>query len=228
MSDAYVTTDRLVSADSNVYDRGLDTAIALSVVGFTLGLVTLVNLVSPGASGGSLTTAMGTLLAVVLGGIGTVGLASSTNVVPVTSQRVRGIGLGLVVSTVALTALAATLPVTMATLLGTVLLAEALAITVAGVTSRLEIVDTEPNMSAGLLSGVALGAIGGVLASEHGERGGADGDGHRGRDDGPTRVARSFVGVVASGGVGERVVGALGGGAVGGHGRSRTCSGGAR
>ncbi|MDT3433486.1 phosphate ABC transporter permease PstA [Haloarcula sp. 1CSR25-25] len=160
MSDAYATTDRLVSADSNVYDRGLDTAIALSVVGFTLGLVTLVNLVPPGASGGSLTTAMGTLLAVVLGGIGTVGVASSTNVVPVTSQRVRGIGLGLVVSTVALTALAATLPVTMATLLGTVLLVEALAITVAGVTSRLEIVDTEPNMSAGLLSGVALGAIG--------------------------------------------------------------------
>ncbi len=48
----------------------------------------------------------------------------------------------------------------MATLLGTVLLAEALAITAAGVSSRLELVDTEPNMSAGLLSGGALGAVG--------------------------------------------------------------------
>ncbi|AEM58215.1 phosphate ABC transporter permease [Haloarcula hispanica N601] len=160
MSDAYATTDRLVSADSNSYDRGLDTAIALSVVGFTLGLITLVNLVPPGASGSALTTALGTLLAVVVGAVGITGLASYTNVVPVTSQRVRGIGLGLVVSTLALTALAAVLPVTMATLLGTVLLAEALAITAAGVSSRLELVDTEPNMSAGLLSGGALGAVG--------------------------------------------------------------------
>ncbi|KOX93542.1 phosphate ABC transporter permease [Haloarcula rubripromontorii] len=160
MSDAYATTDQLVSADSNIYDRGLDTAIALSVVGFTLGLITLVNLVPPGASGSALTTALGTLLAVVVGAVGITGLASFLNVVPVTSQRVRGIGLGLVISTVALTALAAALPVTMATLLGTVLLVEALAITAAGVASRLALVDTEPNMSAGLLSGGALGAIG--------------------------------------------------------------------
>jgi len=160
MSDAYATTDQLVSADSNIYDRGLDTAIALSVVGFTLGLITLVNLVPPGASGSALTTALGTLLAVVVGAVGITGLASFLNVVPVTSQRVRGIGLGLVISTVALTALAAALPVTMATLLGTVLLVEALAITAAGVSSRLALVDTEPNMSAGLLSGGALGAIG--------------------------------------------------------------------
>ncbi|RLM97110.1 phosphate ABC transporter permease PstA [Haloarcula sp. Atlit-7R] len=160
MSDAYATTDQLVSADSNIYDRGLDAAIALSVVGFTLGLVTLVNLVPPGTSGSALTTALGTLLAVVVGAVGITGLASFLNVVPVTSQRVRGIGLGLVISTVALTALAATLPVTMATLLGTVLLVEALAITAAGVSSRLELVDTEPNMSAGLLSGGALGALG--------------------------------------------------------------------
>jgi phosphate transport system permease protein len=168
MSDAYATTDRLVSADSNVYDRGLDTAIALSVVGFTLGLVTLVNLVPPGASGSALTTALGTVLAVVVGAVGTTGLASYTGVVPVTSQRVRGIGLGLVVSALGLTVLAAALPVTMATLLGTVLLVEALAVTVAGVTSRLGLVDTEPNMSAGLLSGVVFGVLGLVMGAAAG------------------------------------------------------------
>ncbi len=115
LSDAYATTDRLVSADSNSYDRGLDTAIALSVVGFTLGLITLVNwsrpvpvaVPSPRRSGRYLLSSSARSIT---------GLASYTNVVPVTSQRVRGIGLGLVVSTLALTALAAVLPVTMATL----------------------------------------------------------------------------------------------------------------
>ncbi|MFC7072631.1 phosphate ABC transporter permease PstA [Halovenus rubra] len=165
MSNAYATTDQLVSAESNIYDRGLDTAIALSVVGFMLGFVTLVNLVPPGASGSTLTTAFGTLLAVVVGAVGITSLASYANVVPVTSQRVRGVGLGLVVSTLALTAFATALPVTMATLLGIMLLAEALAITAAGVSSRLELVDAEPNMSAGLLSGGALGVIGLVMGA---------------------------------------------------------------
>jgi len=160
MSDAYATTDRLVSADSNVYDRGLDAAIALSVVGFALGMTTLVNLVPLDASGSALTGAFATLLAVVVGAVGVTGLASYTGVAPVTSQRVRGIGFGLVVSAVSLTVLAVALPVTMATLLGAVLLVEALALVAAGVTSRVGVVDTEPNASAGLLAGSVFGAVG--------------------------------------------------------------------
>jgi phosphate transport system permease protein len=150
----------LVSAESNVYDRGMDTAIALSVVGFALGMITLVELIPLSATGTTLVNGMGVLLAVTLGAVGTVGLASWTNVVPVTSQRVRGIGLGLIVSTLGLTALAVTLPVSMATLVGVVLVVEAVAIAVAGVVSRVGSVGTEPSETAGLFAGLAFAVIG--------------------------------------------------------------------
>jgi phosphate transport system permease protein len=167
MSDAYATDTetQLVDAESNVYDRGLDGAIALSVIGFSLGLLALVELIPPGATGAQLTAGMGAVLAVTVGAVGTIALASYTNVVPVTSQRVRGIGIGLVVSATGLTLLAVALPVSLATLLGIVLLVEAAAIAVAGVASRFGDVGTSPSATAGLFAGVAFGVIGVVLGS---------------------------------------------------------------
>jgi phosphate transport system permease protein len=167
MSDAYATdTDaQLVDAESNVYDRGLDGAIALSVVGFALALLAVVELLPLDATGSTLTAGLGTVLAVVVGAVGTVGLASYTNVVPVTSQRVRGIALGLVVTTLGLTLLGVVLPVSLATLLGLVLLIEAVAVAAAGVVSRFGNVGTSPSSSAGLFAGVAFGVIGVVFGS---------------------------------------------------------------
>ena len=150
----------LVSAESNLYDRGMDTAIALSVVGFALGMITLIELIPLSATGSTLVDGMGVFLALVVGAVGTIGLASWTNVVPVTSQRVRGIGLGLVVSTLALTTVAVALPVSMATLVGIVLVVEAAAIAVAGVVSRFGTVGTEPSDTAGLFAGLAFAVIG--------------------------------------------------------------------
>jgi phosphate transport system permease protein len=150
----------LVSAESNLYDRGMDTTIALSVVGFALGMVTLIELIPLSATGSTLVGGMGVFLALVVGAVGTIGLASWTNVVPVTSQRVRGIGIGLVVSTLALTAVAVALPVSMATLVGVVLVVEAVAIAVAGLVSRFGTVGTEPSDTAGLFAGLAFAVIG--------------------------------------------------------------------
>ncbi|MFC7027104.1 hypothetical protein ACFQH8_05535 [Halomicroarcula sp. GCM10025710] len=160
MSDAYANENALVSAESNVYDRGVDAAISLTIVGFAVALISLVNIVALDASGTALGQFFLTLLAVVVGGVGIVGLASYTNVAPVTSQRVRGIGFGLLVTTLVLTVLAFGLGVSLATLLGLVLLFEALSVATAGVVSRMDLVDTEPNMSAGLLAGGAYGVIG--------------------------------------------------------------------
>ncbi|WP_254279761.1 phosphate ABC transporter permease PstA [Haloarcula marina] len=162
MSDAYATErdDALVSAESNVYDRGLDGAIALSVVGFALGMITLVDLVPLDSTGAALGEFFLTILAVVVGGVGVVGLSSWANVTPVSAQRVRGIALGLVVGTLALTVAAYVLPVSLATLLGGILLVEALGIAAAGVASATGVVDTEPNTSAGLLAGGVFGVVG--------------------------------------------------------------------
>ena len=167
MSDAYArdTDTQLVDAESNVYDRGLDGAIALSVVGFALALLALVELIPPGATGAQLTNGMGAVFAVTVGAVGAVGLASYTNVVPVTSQRVRGIGIGLVVAATGLTLLAVAVPVSLATLLGIVLLVEAAAIALAGLVSRFGAVDTGPSATAGLFAGAAFGLIGLVLGS---------------------------------------------------------------
>ncbi|GGN98903.1 phosphate ABC transporter permease PstA [Haloarcula pellucida] len=165
MSEGYATETTLVNAESNVYDRGLDAAIGLSVLTFALGMVTLVDAVPLSASGAALGESLGLILAVVVGGVGIVGVSSWANVTPVESQRVRGIALGLVVSTLGLTVLAYAVPVTLATLLGLTLVVEAVAVAVAGVASRVETVDTSPNTSAGLLAGVVFGALGLTLGA---------------------------------------------------------------
>ncbi|MHB9287111.1 phosphate ABC transporter permease PstA [Halobacteriales archaeon Cl-PHB] len=160
MSEEHVRETSLVSAESNYYDRALDTAIALTVLGFVLGLLTLVKVVSLDTAGGALADFFVTVLALGVGAVGVVGLFSYLNVVPVTSQRVRGIGLGLLVGLVGLTALAAVLPVTLATLLGLVLVVEAGIVCLAGVASSRGVVDTEPSPSSGLLAGLAFGVVG--------------------------------------------------------------------
>jgi phosphate transport system permease protein len=162
MSDAYETRTEttLVNAESNAYDRGLDGIMALGVVSFAVGLLALVELVALDASGESLARFFLTLLAVVVGGTGAVGIASWTNVVPVTSQRVRGIALGILVATLGLTVVAYAVDVTLATLLGLVLLVEATGIVITGLSSRTGLVDTSPDATAGLLAGVAFGVVG--------------------------------------------------------------------
>ncbi|MBX0322869.1 phosphate ABC transporter permease PstA [Halomicroarcula sp. F13] len=160
MSEGYADETTLVNAESNVYDRGLDAAIGLSVLTFALGMVTLVDAVPLNASGAALGESLVTVLAVVGGGVGIVGVSSWANVTPVESHRVRGIALGLVGSTLGLTVLAYAVPVTLATLLGLTLVVEAVAVATAGLASRVEAVDTGPNTSAGLLAGVVFGALG--------------------------------------------------------------------
>ena len=165
MSDAYATENTLVAAESSRYDRTLDGTIALGIVGFFLGLLTLVDLVALDASGPQLGETLLTLFAVLAGGVGTVGLSSWANVTPVDSQRVRGIAFGLLVTTLALAVLAYVTPVTLATLLGVVLLVVAGAIASAGVVSNLGLVDTEPNTTAGLLAGSVFAMLGLVLGA---------------------------------------------------------------
>ncbi len=160
MSQGYVRETSLVSAESNYYDRALDVAIALTIVGFVLGMLTLVKVVALDTAGGALTEFFLTVLALGVGAVGVVGLFSYLHVVPITSQRVRGIGVGLLVSLVCLTVLAAVLPVTLATLLGVVLVVEAAVVCAAGVASARGVVDTEPSPSSGLLAGVAFGVVG--------------------------------------------------------------------
>jgi len=160
MSERYETETTLVTDESNYYDTGLDTAIALTIVGFFLGILTLVEGVALTTSGDALGTLFLTILAVVVGGVGTVAAFSYLNVVPIVSQRVRGVGLGLLISVTGLTLVAYALPVTMATLLGMILLTQALALVVAGAVSRADLVDTSPSRSSGLAAGLAFGFIG--------------------------------------------------------------------
>ena len=160
MSEAYANEAKLVTSDSSAYDRALDGTIALGIVGFTLGLLTLIELIPLSSSGAALAETLATMLVVVGGGVATVGLSSWANVTPIESRRVRGIAGGLLVGLLSLTVAAYVLPVNMATLLGLLLLVEAAAIAAAGVVSRLELVDTEPNSSAGLLAGFAFAVFG--------------------------------------------------------------------
>jgi len=160
MSEAYATENSLVTADSSRYDRALDGTIALGIVGFGLGLLTLIELVALDSRGAALAQTLATLLVVVAGGIGTVGLSSWANVTPVDSQRVRGIAGGLLVCLLGLTVAAYVVPVNLATLLGGLLLVEAVAVAAAGAASKLGLVDTEPNASAGLLAGAVFGFFG--------------------------------------------------------------------
>jgi len=165
MSEGYVDETALVGAESNYYDRALDAAIALAIVSFLLGLLTLVTVVSLDTSGAALSAVFLRLLALGVGAIGAVGIASALNVVPITSRRVRGIGLGLLVDLVGLAALAVLLDVTVATLLGIVLLLEAGIVGTAGLASWWGIVDTEPSATPGLLAGVAFGGVGLVIGA---------------------------------------------------------------
>ncbi len=165
MSEAYVTDDSLVTADSSGYDRALDGTIALGIVGFVLGLVTLIDLVSLSSSGAALAETLATLLVVVAGGVGTVALSSWANVTPVDSQRIRGVTAGVLLALLGLTLAAYAVPVTLATLLGGLLLVEAMVIATAGVVSNIGLVDTEPNATAGLLAGFAFGAFGLLLGA---------------------------------------------------------------
>jgi phosphate transport system permease protein len=160
MSEGYADKNALVAAESNVFDRGLDAAIATSVVGFTIGMLTLGKVVGLDTSGTALGEFFLTLLGVVVGGIGLVGLFSYANVVPVTSRRVRGIALGMIISVTGLTVLTSAVDLNLATVLGLILLVQAAAIATAGITSRLGLVDSEPNASAGLLAGLVFGVIG--------------------------------------------------------------------
>ena len=160
MSEACEGEAALVRARSNYYDRALDAAIALTVLSFLLGLLTLVKVVSLDTAGAAQSGFFLTLLALGVGAVGTVGVVSSLNVVPITSKRVRGIGIGLLVDLVGLAALAALLDVTMATLLGIVLLVEAGVVGAAGVVSWWGIVETQPSATPGLLAGAAFGVVG--------------------------------------------------------------------
>ncbi|MDS0261529.1 phosphate ABC transporter permease PstA [Haloarcula sp. S1CR25-12] len=160
MSEAYATENSLVTADSSGYDRALDGTIALGIVGFGLALLALIELVALDSRGAALAETLATLLFVVAGGIGAVGLSSWANVTPVDSQRVRGIAGGLLVCLLGLTVAAYVVPVNLATLLGGLLLVEAVAVAAAGVASKLGLVDTEPDASAGLLAGAVFGFFG--------------------------------------------------------------------
>jgi phosphate transport system permease protein len=122
--------------------------------------VTLVDLVALGERGAALGDTFLVLLSLVVGGTGLVALLSYTNVTPITSRRLRGTGVGLLASVVGLTVVAFALDVTLATLLGLALLVQALSVAAAGVVSRMEVVDTQPGTSAGLLAGSAFGSIG--------------------------------------------------------------------
>ena len=160
MSEGYATERALVGADSNIYDRTLDAAIALSIVTFLLGLLTLVKVVPLATSGAALGEFFLSLLALGVGGVTAVALVSYLDVAPVTSRRVRGVGLGLLVDLVGLAALTAAVDLSMATLLGVILGLEALAVGTAGVASWLGAVDTEPSSSPGLLAGATFGLVG--------------------------------------------------------------------
>ncbi|NHN41136.1 phosphate ABC transporter permease PstA [Halorubellus sp. JP-L1] len=165
MSDAYARDTTLVGADSRLYDRALDGVVALTVVGFALALMGIVQVVELAASGAALGESLLAVLAVTAGGVGVVAAFSWANVVPITSERVRGVAVGLVVSLVALTAVAYATGVTLASMLGWVLLFEAAVIVVAGVASRAGVVETTPDASAGLVAGFAFGVVGLALGA---------------------------------------------------------------
>jgi len=160
MSEEFTGEATLVSGESNRYDLGMDATVALSVVSFALGMVTLVDLVGLGAEGAALADALLVLLALVVGGTGLIALLSSLGVTPITSRRLRGTGIGLLASVTALAVAAVALDVTLATLLGGTLLVQAASVAGAGIVSRAGVVDTAPDASAGLLAGLAFGGFG--------------------------------------------------------------------
>jgi phosphate transport system permease protein len=165
MSQAHATETTLVTGESNRYDRILDATIALSIVSFVIAILTTVGLLALTATGSALVDALLLLLGVASAGVGSVALLSWANVVPVTSRRVQGIGVGIPASLLGLTVLSAALPVSMATLLGIALVVQAVTIAGAGLVSSAGVVDTVPSTTAGLLAGGAFGAVGLVLGA---------------------------------------------------------------
>jgi phosphate transport system permease protein len=160
MSEQYARDRTLVRDDSDYYDRALDTTISLSIVGFLLGMLTLVNVVGLTTSGGALGDVFLGLLAVGVGGVGFVGVLSYSGVVPVTSRRLRGIGFGLLVALVGMTVVSVPLEISMGTLLGVVLLVQSGTVVATGIASRLDLVDTIPNDTAGVLAGASFAVCG--------------------------------------------------------------------
>jgi len=163
MSEAYAHEAALISDGSSGYDRFVDGAIALSIITFATTLISLVELVPLGASGGTLGGYFLTLFAAVTGGVGLTAVASWANIVAVRSQRVKGVAVGLLAATALLTATAYLTTVSLATLLGLLLVAQALVVGAAGISSRLALIDTEPDSSAGLLAGGAFAGIGVIV-----------------------------------------------------------------
>ena len=160
MSDAYAEETTLVGADSNLYDRALDSVVALTIVGFALALLGLVDIVGLGASGAALGEFFLVLLAASVGAAGVVAAFSWANIVQITSERVQGVAAGIIVGLVVLTAVAYASGLTLASLMGWTLAFEALVLAVAGVASSMGVVETSPDASAGLVAGFAFGTIG--------------------------------------------------------------------
>jgi phosphate transport system permease protein len=159
MSEGYASENALVTEESNNYDRMMDTILGLSVIGFLLGLLTLVNAVSLDASGMGLGTLFLSLLAIAVGATVAVGVSSSMNVTPITSQRTRGVTLGILVSLIGLSVVGFS-GLALATVLGLILTVQGVAVGAAGAVSRMGLVESEPASSAGLIAGSAFGVVG--------------------------------------------------------------------
>ena len=165
MSNVHITETQLVDAESNGYDRTLDGVIALGVVNFVLGVLAQVDVVALDANGAALVDVTVGLLAATAGGFATVAIADRTNVIALESARVRGVGVGILAVVTALVAVSVAVDLTLATLLGYLLVAMAVGITGAGIASRVAIVDTAPDETAGLAAGIVFGAIGLVVGA---------------------------------------------------------------
>jgi phosphate transport system permease protein len=165
MSEGFARDTALVGQATDRFHRVLDGTIALTIVSFLLGLLALTAVLPLDASGPALRATLVDLLLVVAGAVGLVGVLSLFGVVSITADRVRGIGLGLVVSTTGLAILAAALPVTLATLFGLVLVVVAAVVLAAGVASRIGLVHTDAASTPGLGAGAAFGVVGLLLGA---------------------------------------------------------------
>ena len=160
MTTIHATETPLVEAESNHYDRALDGIIALGIVSFVLGLLAQVSAVGLETGGEALVDVLLGLLAATGGGFAMVAIVDRTNVIPVESARVRGVGVGILAVLTALSAVSVAVDWTLATLLGSLLVVMAVGIVVAGIASRVAMVDTAPDETTGLVAGTAFGAIG--------------------------------------------------------------------
>ncbi len=160
MSEAYVRETTLVTDDSDYFERVLDGTVGLSLVSFVVGIAALADVIALGATGSELGRPLLTLAVAAVGGVGVVAICDRLGLVSITSQRATNAATGVVVSLLALTALAFAAEMTLARLFGITLLVQAVAVVSAGAASRFDVADTTPDPSAGLLAGLAFGAIG--------------------------------------------------------------------